>query len=334
MRREPQLGRILWFLILIGALAAVIASFAQRPLFGEDGEASGFAQPMTLWIASADFVDEAQRVIEQATSRWDTPTRVASAEVLPGGSVTGVTSFLERVHGDPDDLLVISSSTLADIAHDGAAPQASEIGMAARYAMVLLRHAPVIAVVCTDPLLLAVPRDSLLRSLHGLARSGAASSTPLFSITRENWETANLAALVERYGLTGRILYSVASSAHAAVTTAETGQASVVLAARSEIRRQLRAGRMRRLPWPPGLGSAPQSWIAILGPTGLSSAQLQSLRARARELYRGAAWEAVLRAAGFSPASLPPAALSRFVDTNLQRAIALQDTAVRLVREY
>jgi hypothetical protein len=333
MRRESELGRILWCLVLIGTLAVVVASFLQRPLFGEDGEASGFAQPMTLWVASADFADEAQRVIEQATSRWDTPTRIASAEVLPGGSVAGVTSFLARVHDNPDELLVISSSTLADVAHDRAAPRASEVGMQARYAAALLERAPVIAVVCTDPLLLAVPRDSPLHSLQGLSTDGMAGSTPLFSVAQESWETANLAALVERYGLTGRIPYSVASSAHAAVTATETGQASVVLAPRSEIRGQLRAGRMRQLPWPADRGSAPQSWIAILGPTGLSAAQLQYLRARARELYSGSAWATVLRADGLSPASSAPAALARFVNTNLARAIALQGTAARLVHE-
>jgi hypothetical protein len=337
MRRESELGRVLWTLVLVAVIAVVVASFAQRPLLGGDEEASGFAAPLTLWVASANPGSEAERVVQQAASRWDTSNRIASAEVLPGGSVAGVTSFFERIHHDPGDLLVISSSTIADIAHDRARPRLSEISLQARHAAGLLSSAPPIAVVSADPLLLAVPRDSPLKDLQGLSESGEETSTPLFSVADDSWETSNLANLVERYGLTGRIPYDVLPSSRNAVIETDSGQASVVLAPRSEIRDELRTGRMRQLPWPRGMGNPPtppETWIAILGGTGLSTEQVASLRAQARELYDNRAWREVLRGDGLSPVSLSAAGLHRFVNTNLSEAEELQGTAARVERDY
>jgi tripartite-type tricarboxylate transporter receptor subunit TctC len=337
MQRESELSRFLWTLVLAVVIALVIASFAQHPLLGGNGQASGYQQQMTLWVASADPSQETERVVQQAANRWDTRTRIALAEVLPGGgSVADVASFLERVHGNPRDLLVVSSTTVADIAHDRAQGVASEVGLRARHAAAMLEHAPPIAVVCADPLLLAVPRDSPVRDLEAppAAGSGSSPSTPLFSVANDTWETSNLAALVERYSLTGRIPYEVVSSARAAIVATTSGQASVVLAPRSEIRGELHSGRMRQLPWPRRQSAEPESWIAILGSIGLSRAQVRSLRAQARDLYGSSGWESVLRGDGLTPASVPQAALPHFVDANLDRAMALQNAAVRVVHDY
>jgi putative tricarboxylic transport membrane protein len=334
MQRESNLGRALWMLVLTGVIAVVVASFAQRPLFGKDGEASGFTPTVTLWVASANPSDEAERVIQQAASRWDTRTRASSAEVLPGGSVAGVASFLDRVHNNPSDLLVISSTTVADIAHDRTLPALSDLSLRAQRAAELLRSAPVIAVVSADPLLLAVPRNSPLRDIQGLSAASQEGSAPLFSVADDNWETSNLARLVERYGLTGRIPYSVVPSSRDAVIDTDSGEASVVLAPRSEIRGELRDGRMRQLPWPEGQGSPPQTWIAIVGPTGLSPQQIASLRVQARKLYESPTWHEILRGDGLSPVSLSAAGLRQFVQSNLEKAARLQDTAARVVDDY
>ncbi|MCL2769647.1 MAG: hypothetical protein FWD42_06000 [Solirubrobacterales bacterium] len=330
MRRDSDPGRLAWAITLAVAVALVIANFAQQPLLGNDGEASGSQQPITLWVASADPSAEAQHVVQQAASRWDTPTRAASAEVLPGGSLEGVARFLERVRGDPRALLVLSSSTLAEIAWARARAPDSETSLRAQGVTGLLERAPVIAVVAADPLLLAVPRDSPLRSLQGLSSAAERSlATPFFSVAQDRFQTSNLAALVARYGLSGRIPYSVAASAHEAILDTEFGHASVALAPRSEIGAELRAGRMRALPWPRGQGRTPESWIAILGPTGLSPSQVASLRAQARRLYGGAAWDAVVRGDGLAPVSLGRAALGGFVAQRLARTILLERAAAR-----
>lgn len=334
MRRESDLSRFLWTLVLVAVIALVITNFAERPLLGGDGKALGFQQPMTLWVASDDPSPQAERVVQQAAGQWDSRTRFASIEVLPGGSVAGVASFLDRVHRDSSDLLVISSTTIADIARERAQPVGSEASEQAHHVTALLRDAPPIAVVCADPLLFAVPRDSSLRDLQGLSGPYSTPSKPLFSIANDSWETSNLAALVERYGLTGRIPYTEAPSANEAVITTASGQASVVFAPRSEIQRELRRGRVRQLPWPPGLGRPPLSWIAIVGPTGLSSGQIASLRHQARRLYQGHGWDAVLQADGLSPTSVSPAALPNFVNSNLRQAVELQSTADRIVHNY
>jgi tripartite-type tricarboxylate transporter receptor subunit TctC len=193
----------------------------------------------------------------------------------------------------------------------------------------------VIAVVAADPLLLAVPRDSPLRSLQGLSASGARSlSMPFFSVAEDRFQTSSLAALVQRYGLTGGIPYSVAASAREAIIDTEIGRASVALAPGSEIRGELRAGRMQRLPWPRGEGRPPESWIAILGPTGLSGLQVAALRAEARRLYGTSVWDAVLRGDGLSPASLGRAALGGFIASNLARTSALERAAARVMNEF
>jgi putative tricarboxylic transport membrane protein len=333
MQRESDAGRVLWTLILVVVIGLVIASFAQRPLLGGDGEAAGFTPRVTLWVASANPSDEAERVVQQAASRWDTRTRASSAEVLPGGSVDGVASFLDRIHGNPSDLLVISSTTIADVAHDSALPALSDAGLRARRVAELLHSAPPIAVLSADPLLLAVPRDSPLKDVQALSADTGQSSTPLFSVADDSWETSNLATLVERYGLTGRIPYGVFSSSREAVIDTESGQASVVLAPRSEIRGELRAGKMRQLPWPGDQGAPPETWIAILGATGLSSTQVARLRGEARRLYESPAWRQTLRGDGLSPVSLSTARLRDFVQGNLGQATRLQNIAARVVHE-
>jgi len=332
---DSDAGRLAWSITLVIVVALVIANFAQQPLLGNDGEASGMQLPITLWVASADPSAEAQRVVQQAASRWDMPTRTASTEVLPGGSLQGVASFLDRLRGDPRELLVLSSSTLAEIAWARSQPPYSEASVRAHRVAGLLRSAPVIAVVAADPLLLAVPRDSPLRSLQGLSAAEEHSlALPFFSVAGDRFETSNLAALVERYGLSGRIPYSVAASAHEAIVDTEFGRASVALAPRSEIGAELLAGRMRALPWPRGEGHPPESWIAILGPTGLSGAQVASLRAQARRLYGSAAWEAVVRGDGLSPVSLGRAELSGFIAQSLARTSALERAAARMMVEF
>src|SRR5580693_6610569 len=138
MHTETPLDRSLWTIVLTVVVAIVIVNFAQRPLFGGDGEASGFGRPLTLWVAGAKAGGQAEAVARQAASCWQVGGRPVSVGVLPGGSASAVADFLDRVHRTPNDLLLVTSTTLSDIAYEARDALASESRERARRAARLL----------------------------------------------------------------------------------------------------------------------------------------------------------------------------------------------------
>jgi hypothetical protein len=328
---ESPLGRLLWTVLLTIVVVVVVFNFARQPLSGGDGQAAGFVHPVTLWVAGGASSGLAEVVAQQAAGCWEGDGHMAQAAEIPGSSSTAVAGFLTRVYDKPEDLLVITSTTLSDIAHDRGAAAFSEPHERAQTAARLLTDAAPIAVLGSDPLVLAVRSGSAIHTdAQLLAQMRVTTTRPLIGVARDSWLQDNLAALVNGSGLARKLPYAVYGSSHEAITSLEAGEVEVVLAPANAIH----AGRLRELPWPSWSGGPPRAWVAIVGGPGLSARTVARLRARARSLCSGAGWTQLLHGDGLSPMTLGTGQLARFVRTGVRETDRLQTIATHIVRDY
>lgn len=343
VRPESSLDRTLWTLVLLVVIAVVLASFAQRPLFGGDGEAAGFGRPLTLWVASGESGSQTEAVAHQVAACWNLNGRSVSVGVLPGSPTAAVVSFLRRPHRTADELLVVTSTTLADIAHAERVAAATETQERAEQAARLLSHAPAVTLIGSDPLTLAVRTGSPLRStpeLLSLLR--AESARPQVGIAENAWLQGNLAVLAQAAGVRGQMPFSSFRSSREALASVGSNDVRVVLAPRSAVENDLRDDAVRTLQWPStqiageqSLAShPPQAWMALLAPRGLNATQLASLRHQAGSLCTRNAWRRLLRSDGLTPASSSNKIPHDFVRHSLGEAAQLQQLAARIVRSY
>lgn len=332
---ESLLGRVLWVLVLTIAVVVVVLSFARQPLFGSDGDASTFGQPLTLWIAGSDAGERVSSVAEQAASCWDLQGRTATVGVLPGNSSEAVANFLEHGRHRTNELLLITSTTLGDIARDRADALLPEEGReAAQRASRLLGGAEPVAVLASDPIALAVRASSPIRTTEQLLTlMRQAPAKPLFDVASNTWLQGNLASLVDSAGLHGEVPYAVFDTSKEALESLRTGEAQVALAPRSTIQEAVSSRKLRELPWP-AAGPAPRAWLAVLAPSGLNTKQLTKLRTQAQGLCAGAVWTRLLSEDGLSPVAPSAFNLSTFVRQGLAEATRMQALASRIMRDY
>jgi hypothetical protein len=334
MSPESRFDRSLWTIVLTAVIAVVIISFARQPLFGGDGEASGFGRPLTLWVAGSGADGQAEAVARQAAACWQTGGRSVNVGVLPGGSATSVVDFLDRVHRTPDELLLVTSSTLSDIAHDAQDSLAGESRERAQRAARLLQNAAPVALLGGDALTLAVRADSPIRTtaqLFALMRSHP--SRPPVGIAEDTWLQGNLAALAQSAGVHGSMPFSVFRSSREAVVSLDAGEAEAVAAPHSALNADLHSGRLSELPWPAASNATPRAWVAIVAPLGLDGSALATLRRQARNLCEGGAWRRLLQADGLTPMRAKSTSVESFVRRGIQEATRLQTLASRIVRD-
>jgi LysR substrate binding domain len=330
---ESRLDRSLWTIVLTVAVGLVIANFAQGPLFGNDGEASGFTRPLTLWIAGGETGSQTESVARQVAACWELGGRSTSVGVLPGSSTSAVVDFLGHRDRTPDQLLLLTSLTLADIAHEARETAGSEARERAQQATRLLADSPLVSLLGSDPLTLAVRADSPLRSTGQLlALMRERSSQPLIGIAEDTWLQGNLAALAVDAGVGGEMPFDAYRSSREAVVSLDAGEIGVVLAPRIALARDIQDGRLRALSWP---GAAtPRAWVALLAPRGLDAIQLASLRQQADGLCAGGTWQRMLRGDGLTPQEPRHTVAVSFVHDGLAEATRLQALAAQIVRDY
>jgi hypothetical protein len=335
VRQESQLDRTLWVIVLAVAVAVVVFSFARQPLLGGESEASGFSPPLTLWIAGPQTGGQAEALAQQVASCWSQAGHPVTVGVLPGSSSTAVADFLDRVHHAPGDLLLITSRTVSDITHDSTRMELSVAGERGQRAARLLQGAPPVAVLAGDRLALAVRSSS---PIHGtnqlLALMRRESLRPLLGIAQSTWLEGNLAVLAQYAGLRGQVPYDVFSTSREAVVSLEAGEVEAVIAPHSALHQEASDGRLLELPWPSSSLTAPRSWVAIVAPEGLSSAELATLRGQARHLCSGPTWTRILTGDGLLPQAPSGPALAGFVRRDLGEENRRQELAARIVRDY
>jgi tripartite-type tricarboxylate transporter receptor subunit TctC len=331
---ESHFGRLLWTVLLTGVVVVVVLSFARQPLSGGDEETAGFGRAVTLWVAGGEAGGLAEAVAQQAAGCWASDGHTAQVGNLSGSSSAAVAGFLTRVHGAPEDLLVITSTTLSDIAHDrSVAAPLTEPREHAQVAAHLLADTAPIAVLGSDPLVLAVRAGSATRTdAELLAQIRQAASPALLGVASDTWLQDNLAALVHGAGLNRELPYTVFGSSREALVSLEAGEVEVVLAPANALGPRLRSGRLRALPWPSWSDGAPRAWVALVGPAGLSASAVATLRSQAGRLCAGADWTELLRGDGLSPARLSAARLGGFVRASVAETNRLQALAAHIVR--
>jgi tripartite-type tricarboxylate transporter receptor subunit TctC len=331
MEHESPLGRALWATALVVVVSLVIGNFARQPLFGSNGQATALAQPPTLWLAGTGAGGQAQVVARQAAGWLALDGQAGAVSLLPGASASATVRFFQSVHRTPSQLLVLTSTTLADIARDRTLPEQSALRLSADRATQELARAAPVAVLGREPLALAVPGRSPVRSAQQLGAIGDEQrGAPLFSLVDESWLLDNLAALVERVGVSGPTSYTLSSSPREAVLGLGAGQSEAVLTPRGLIRGELRSGRLRELAWP---GVTPSAWVALVAASGVSPAQLAALRTDAHALCASSAWRAVLGGDGLQPVVLSGQRLSGFLRASLAQTEQLETLSASIVRE-
>src|SRR5664279_3767871 len=278
MQRESRLARVLWITLVVLLGGYVVADFVRSPFVASRGSAAVRAAALTLWTPAAEAGGETGAAVRDAAAGLELDGLTVATKTISGGSSEAIAEFLARPpHGDGIPVLVLSSATFADIAHDRhdrLVPGAAEDAALAR---ALLRQAKPIDQLESEPLSLGVdPRSSVGDPGAFLSALRSAPSAQLFGISDDTWSRDELAALVNRAGVDGQVPFSVFQSGAAAAQAVETGDAAAVLAPRGALTEEFRSGRLRQLGWPFGAGSrAPRFWVAALAPANLSPSAVE-----------------------------------------------------------
>lgn len=289
--RDSRIGQALWPALVLAALAFVVLDLVQHPFAGDTSEAAvGPQARWTLWLAETEAGNESGAVIREATDSLLLYGRPAGLRLLPGGSSRAVSAFFAH-HGPPGRLLAISSETLAELAQARAGALFGEDPLQAAHAQALLARATPMGMLSEDRLAIAVSPGSSVRSASGLfAQMRSAPSSHVFAIANEGWAQDNLAALVRDAGVQGVVPYRAFPSTQDAVLALAAGSANVMLATRGAIAAEVRAHRLRELPWPPASGGAPRVWVELLAPPDESTTRIRALRRQLDGLSHNAVW--------------------------------------------
>lgn len=322
--RPETIKQALWPILVAVAFAYVVVDFVEHPFLGLPSEAAAAPEPhATLWLAQTEADEGTAATVRGAADRMLLRGHPATVAVLPGGSSQAIVSFFARPES-PEDVLAISSETVADLAQERASDLVGDDPQRAALAQRLLERALPIGLLSHDPLTIAVPRDSPIASVGQLLRElREAPRMHVFALTDGSWAADDLAALVQRAGPDGVVPYRTYPSGEEASLALAAGSADVVLAAQTELRSQLRAGALRALPWG-GVPRPAPSWVALIAAPAASAAVRRGLErqmlASAHALGAGAS----PRLDGQTPASAPEPRLHGFLLEQMADATRLQ----------
>jgi hypothetical protein len=331
--RNPALARSLWPLLLLAVFAFVVVDFVRHPYLGAESQAAVAPRAhLTLWLAETDDSGETGAVVHETADSLLLYGRPATVGLLSGGSAQAVTGFLGR--GQPaDQLLAVSSETLADLAQERTSALPGEDPLRAALAQHLLGRSVAVGVLRSEPLTIAVPPRSPLGNVEELlAQVRRSAQAQVFAITDDNWATDNLAALVQDAGVDGVVPYRVFSSAQDASLALTAGEADVVLAPRGALLPGIEARQLRALRWPAG-SAVPRSWVALLAAPGASAVQGATPRRPFRALTQGPAWRSAARKLGLSTQDpVTGTHLRDFLAAQMTRTAELQQVALQVER--
>lgn len=298
MRRESRLGRALWLVVLVLLAGYVVADFVRSPFSAPQGSAAVRPAAVTIWAPAGEAGDESEPVLGQAAAGLELAGHRTVVKTLPGGSAQALISFLSGDHPGRGQLLAITSTTLADLAHDRRETLVPGAAEEAALARILLRHSKPVGMLASEPLELAVDRGSPIRTGTELIASlTAAPGEALFGIDDDTFSRDQLAAFVERAGVDGEVRFSVFQSTGGAEQALVSGSAESVLAGRPALRHT----SVRRLGWP--LRTAPpRAWVGLVARPSVDAAHLADLRAWVAELQGEPRWRERLHGEGRDPA--------------------------------
>jgi hypothetical protein len=327
MKRESRLGRALWLVLLVLLAGYVVADFVRSPFSAPRGAAAVRRAAITIWSPAAEGGDGSGEVLNQAAAGLELKGHATSLKTIPGGSAQAVISFLSRPQRGEGQLLAITSTTLADLAHDRHETLVPGAAEEAALARALLRRSKPVGILAEDPLELAVEGRSPIRNGSELVASvAAAPEEMLFGIDDDTFSRDQLAAFVEGAGVDGEVHFALFQSAGDAGQVIAGGGAEAVLAGRSALRHD----HLHRLGWP--LPSArPFAWVALIAPPSVGEADLKTRRGWIADLQAEPQWRAHLRAEGRRPADAGTRALASLL-RHTAPADRLEEVAERVER--
>lgn len=309
MKRESRLGRALWLVLLVLLGGYVVADFVRSPFSAPQGAAAVRVAAITIWVPAGEAGDEAGPVLTGAAAGLDLDDHTTVVKSIPGGSSQALISFLSRQRGGRGQLLAISSTTLADLAHDRQETLIPGVAEEAALARALLRRAKPVGMLASHPLEVAVERESPIRNGAELIASlRAAPGEQLFGIDDDTFSRDQLSVLVTDAGVDGEVHFNVFQSGSSAAGATAAGNDAAVLAGRPA----LRGERLHRLGWPLSTPQ-PRAWVALLARPEVSASELETVRTWIAELQRDRHWRANLRHEGRRAAAPGTRALARMI---------------------
>jgi tripartite-type tricarboxylate transporter receptor subunit TctC len=309
MKRESRLGRALWLVLLLLLGGYVVADFVRSPFSAPRGSAAVRPAAVTIWVPAGGAGDENAAVLGQAAAGLELAGHRAVVRSIPGGSSRALITFLSRHGSGRGQVLAISSTTVADLAHDRRETLVPGAAEEAALARALLRRSKPIGMLAGEPLEVAVERGSPIRNGSELVASLAAAPEELpFGIDDDTFSRDQLAAFVEGAGVDGEVHFSVFQSADEADRAIATGDAETVLAGRPA----LLDARLRRLGWPLSTPQ-PRAWVGLVAGPSVDAGELAELRGWIAGLQADRHWRSNLRAEGRYPAGPGTHALARLV---------------------
>jgi tripartite-type tricarboxylate transporter receptor subunit TctC len=323
MHRESTLARGLWLAVLAVLCAYIAVDLLSSPFEGDGtGKAAVRSPQVTLWVPGPQAGGEAMVVARQAAAGLELLGHNAVVKRLAGGSSPSISDLLTRAsHRGGGDLLVISSSTLADIAQDRyetLVPGAAQQSLVTRQ---LLLRSRVLGVLSADPLLLGIPDDSPISGprafLEALRRH---PSCRLIAIGEDAFSRAQLASLLKRAGIAGDVRFDLRESGPVAAQATLEGAASAVLTPRGNVLGEVRSRRLRKLAWPLRGGRAPRDLVAVVASPRLGRADSGKLHGWLDELVHDPHWRAAQRRQGRDAPRLGTDRLARFLPVEIIRA--------------
>jgi tripartite-type tricarboxylate transporter receptor subunit TctC len=335
MQRESTLARGLWIGMLVLLCAYIAVDLLSSPFEGGDSGRAAVRPPeVTLWVPAPEAGGETMVVARQAAAGLELRGHPSVVKRLKGGSSPSIARMLTSRPGGPgDDLLVISSSTLAEIAHDRyetLVPGAAEQSLVAR--QLLLRSRP-LALLSADPLLLGVPRGSAITNTHGfLAALRRHPSRRLIAIGEDAFSRAQLASLLKRAGISGDVRFDVRESGPVAAEATQEGAAGSVLTPRGTVLGDVRSGRLHRLEWPLGGGRPPRDWVAVVAPPRLGAAAGARAGRWLQALARDPHWRAAQHRQGRQTPRLRRRQLTDFLAVGIVHAERQERLSRRIER--
>lgn len=331
---ETVFDHSLWAIVLTIAAIFVALSFARGPLSGSPGQAAALAAPLTLWVTGAEASGETQALAQQAATCWQLGGRQTNVGALPGGSVEAVGDFLRHTRGTSNDLLVLTSATLSDIAYEALRPPGSPAHAIAQAAARRLLEATPVAVLGEDSMSLAVSESAPIHSTEQLlAILRMRPAHPVLGVATEAWLEGGIASLAQSAGLEGEMPFNAYKSSAEALASLNAGEAEAVVAPHSALLAGLRRRALRELPWPRSSAGS-DGWVAIMAPSGLNPNVIASLRQQAAQLCHGDEWQQRLRSDGLSPVQTGPRGLRDLIRSGLGEAGRVQALATHVVRDY
>jgi hypothetical protein len=327
MKRESRLGRALWLVLLVLLGGYVVADFVRSPFSAPRGAAAVRPAAVTIWVPAGEAEDESWAVLNGAAAGLELGGHRSVMKTIPGGSAQALISFLSHHRAGRGQVLAITSTTLADLAHDRRETLVPGAAEEAALARALLRRSKPIGMLASDPLELAVERGSPIRTGAELVASvAAAPAEQLFGIDDDTFSRDQLAAFVEGAGVDGEVHFTVLPSATDAGRAIATGAAETVLAGRPALRQT----RLRKLGWPLP-APRPRAWVALIARPSIGAAQLAALRGWVRDLQVEPHWRAHLRSEARRPATPGTRALANLL-RHTAPADRLEEVAERVER--